>query len=101
MVYQIRRPERSVPIRFPVVATPLHGGQSTHEPRTCTPSFVADWTTLRPGDLVHLHQGAQRVAAGRIDAITYDGTVLWLQESDGNGRRMYVKHDGFQVRITP
>lgn len=90
-----------MPTRFPVVAMPPRGGQSTPRTRSRTPSIVDDWTTLRSGGQVELHQGAQRVAAGRIDAITYDGSVLWLQESDGHERKMYVKQDGIQIRLTP
>lgn len=61
---------------------------------------VTDWRPL-VGQVVQIWQGNKMVDQGMVDAVTYDGGVLWLKQKGPIERRMVVKEHrtGLRVRI--
>jgi hypothetical protein len=56
--------------------------------------YVLDWTSLQPGQSVLFIESDARQLRGRVDAVTKDGTVLWLHMDAGGGRRLFTRLDG-------
>ncbi|OFI39523.1 hypothetical protein BIU82_00110 [Arthrobacter sp. SW1] len=50
---------------------------------------ITDWTTLT-GAIIEIRQQGRTLACGTVDAVTFDGAVLWLQVP-GVGRKLYEK----------
>jgi hypothetical protein len=65
-------------------------------------SIVANWCELIPGDTVLLlgplagerHRGA-------VDAISADGTIMWLLLENAGGRKLFYHVDGYQTLVDP
>ncbi len=57
--------------------------------------FIDDWCTLSGANVEIRHHGAV-VCVGTVDAITEDGTILWLY-SPVEGRRLFEKVDSYQA----
>lgn len=54
---------------------------------------VEDWTTLE-GRLVEFHQRGRVLDHGRVDAVTSDGSLVWLQHDGVLPRRIVEKKAG-------
>jgi hypothetical protein len=65
---------------------------------TCT-KVVADWTALIPGDFVTVLESYTVPHSGWIDAVTEDGTIIWLVLAFGRGRRMFFRRDGDVITV--
>ncbi|MBT2549673.1 hypothetical protein [Arthrobacter sp. ISL-65] len=66
-------------------------------------SVVADWRELTPGDNIVLlspDQGGTPFA-GAVDAISADGSLIWLLQGGCEGRRIFHRHDGYKTLIDP
>jgi hypothetical protein len=37
------------------------------------------------------------MTSGRIDMLSLDGSVLWLQQDEGKGRALFLHSDGLRV----
>ncbi|MFK4641074.1 hypothetical protein [Paenarthrobacter histidinolovorans] len=59
---------------------------------------VSDWKLL-VGQGVQILRGKDVVDEGVVDAVTFDGSILWLRQKGAIGRRMVVKERGVGVRI--
>lgn len=59
---------------------------------------VSDWRILA-GQTVQVLQGKEVVDEGIVDAVTFDGSVLWLRQKGAIGRRMVIKERGTGVRV--
>lgn len=58
---------------------------------------IRDWTTLEPGEHVQIRRHGVLEAQGRIDEITPDGTLMWIQQDHALGRRLF--HTGDIIRV--
>ncbi len=58
---------------------------------------VSDWKLL-VGQGVQILRGRDVVDEGVVDAVTFDGSILWLRQKGAIGRRMVVKERGVGVR---
>ena len=59
---------------------------------------VSDWKLL-VGQGVQVLCGKDVVDEGVVDAVTFDGSILWLRQKGAIGRRMVVKERGVGVRV--
>jgi hypothetical protein len=65
-------------------------------------SLVDNWRELIAGDTVLLLEPGQgRQYKGTVDAISTDGTLLWLLLDDGDGRKLFHRVDGYQTLAGP
>ncbi|MFJ5699589.1 hypothetical protein [Arthrobacter sp. NPDC093139] len=65
-------------------------------------SVVANWCELIPGDTVLLLGPlAGERHRGTIDAISADGTVMWLLLENAGGRKLFHHVDGYQTLVDP
>lgn len=65
------------------------------------PEPIPNWSTLSRTDEVEIRNHGQVIASGRIDMLAIDGSVLWLQQHDGQGRAMFLHSDGLRVYRRP
>lgn len=56
---------------------------------------ITDWTTL-PGADIELQQLGEVICTGRVDAVTADGSMLWIQ-APGQTRKLYAKKELFEA----
>ncbi|MEV7662515.1 hypothetical protein [Paenarthrobacter sp. NPDC089316] len=59
---------------------------------------MSDWRILA-GQTVQVLHGKEVVDEGIVDAVTFDGSVLWLRQKGAIGRRMVIKERGTGVRV--
>lgn len=71
-----------------------HTGSLKHGP-------IPNWSTLSRTDEVEIHNHGRVIASGRIDMLAMDGTMLWLQQDDGQGRALFLHSDGQRVYRRP
>lgn len=58
---------------------------------------VDDWTLLQGRDVeIHDHEGI--VDQGLVEAVTADGTILWLCQDGAHTRRIIQKTPGTHIR---
>ena len=62
-----------------------------------TPEPVLNWSTLSRTDEVEIHRHGRVITSGRIDMLAMDGSVLWLQQDEGQGRALFLHSDGLRV----
>ena len=62
------------------------------------PSYVKDWTTLA-GTTIEIRYQGTIVNHGYVDAVTPDGTILWLH-TPGQDRKLYEKAEHYEVWAT-
>lgn len=56
-----------------------------------------DWTLLQSRDVeIHDHKGI--VDQGRVEAVTADGTILWLHQDGAKTRRIIQNAPGPHIR---
>lgn len=56
---------------------------------------ITDWTLLAGGHIEIRQQGSP-VCKGYVDAVTNDGTILWLQP-DAQNRRLFEKAELYEA----
>ncbi|MFE4542710.1 hypothetical protein [Arthrobacter sp. NPDC056727] len=56
---------------------------------------ISDWTLLTGAD-VEIRYQDRHISHGRVDAVTDDGSVLWLHPS-GENRRLYEKAEFYEA----
>lgn len=59
---------------------------------------VDDWRQLQARHVEILRSGSI-FDSGRVDAVTNDGSVLWLAPDGAATRRLIVKQDGVHVKL--
>lgn len=59
-----------------------------------------DWKHL-VGKNVSIRLREATVDSGRVDAVTNDGEVLWLEACGAAGRRLFVRTDGYEIWSEP
>ena len=65
------------------------------------PEPIPNWSTLSRTDQVEIHNHGQVITSGRVDMLAMDGSVLWLQQDDGQGRALFLHSDGLRVYRRP
>jgi hypothetical protein len=55
---------------------------------------VMDWAVL-PGEEVQIRKHGQNVSQGRVDAVTGDASVLWIEASGASLRTLFEKSEGY------
>ena len=63
--------------------------------------YVRDWTMLAAGEKVYIVQENGWALAGRVDAVTEDGTILWVHLEGGAGRRLFTRSESGCVWRVP
>ena len=61
---------------------------------------VDDWTTLT-GDFVEFHRRGRLLDAGKVDAVTPNGEILWLEHDGALPRRIIEKQADVFARPLP
>jgi hypothetical protein len=51
------------------------------------------------GQTVQVLSGKEVVDEGVVDAVTFDGSVLWLRQKGPIGRRLVMKERGVAVKV--
>lgn len=65
-------------------------------------AIVANWGELIPGDTVLLLvPDTEQQYTGTVDAVSEDGTIVWLILKNGGGRRLFYNTDGYQTFLNP
>ena len=59
---------------------------------------VTDWTLL-VGASIEIRQQVHSVCSGHVDAVTDDGSILWLQP-DAENRRLFEKAEFYEAWAT-
>ncbi|TQJ39329.1 hypothetical protein FBY33_1344 [Arthrobacter sp. SLBN-112] len=57
-----------------------------------------DWTPLL-GQVIEVRKHAATIRVGRVDGVTSDGMILWLESHGAEPRMMYERHEGFTAWI--
>lgn len=52
-------------------------------------------------DEVEIYNHGRVMTSGRIDMLSLDGSVLWLQQDEGKGRALFLHSDGLRVYRRP
>ncbi|HET8795106.1 MAG TPA: hypothetical protein VFM62_01895 [Arthrobacter sp.] len=60
-----------------------------------------DWSTPERGQRVKLQHHKHGPVTGVFDMRTDDGAVIWVHLSDGGGRRLIHREDGYRIDRTP
>lgn len=58
----------------------------------------SSWEDVQVGDQVQLDSSGHVAFAGRVDARTADGEIIWVHNPVG-GRRLFHVHDGFALQL--
>lgn len=70
----------------------------THLHRTKPqPEALTNWSSLSRADEVEIYKDGEFIAAGRIDMLSMDGSILWLHKDTGNDRSLFLRSDGLRV----
>jgi hypothetical protein len=56
--------------------------------------YIRDWASLTEGEQVCVAQENGSEFYGRVDAVTEDGSVLWVHLAGGAGRRLFARSEG-------
>ena len=57
-----------------------------------------EWSSLI-GQTVELHRDGRLVRRGKVDAVTADSSIMWLQPDAPHGRQLITHADGYHVCI--
>lgn len=57
------------------------------------------WFALNRGDEIELLDVGAVIARGLVDGFTDDREIIWLIPSSGEGRKMFHRADGWDVRV--
>lgn len=56
--------------------------------------YVRDWASLTAGENVCVVPENGAELSGQVDAVTEDGTILWVHLAAGAGRRLFARSEG-------
>ena len=56
-----------------------------------------DWSVLKPGDRIIIRSGDHPTVTGQVDALTSDGSLLWVLPDGGQLRKIYYRSDDQEV----
>lgn len=73
-------------------------GQTEQQPDVFLWEPVNDWTSLE-GRTIEIHDAEMCTDRGRIDAVTPEGGILWLEQDGGRNRRLVEKLHGTQAKV--
>jgi hypothetical protein len=55
---------------------------------------VLDWAVL-PGEEVQIRKHGRSVRQGRVEAVTADSSILWIEASGASLRTLFEKSEGY------
>jgi hypothetical protein len=58
---------------------------------------MTEWKYLWREEFVELRRGGQVTAAGWVDDLNPDGTIIWICLTGGRGRVMIHRNDGLDI----
>ncbi len=58
---------------------------------------VHNWSTLSRSDEVEVRRNGRFIAAGRIDMLALDGSMVWILKEQGNDRALFLRSDGINL----
>ncbi len=61
--------------------------------------IIADWRELTRGDSVVLLNPRKEAVGGIVDDVSADGSVIWIQQDDCGGRRLFHRNDGYKTLL--
>jgi sRNA-binding protein len=73
-------------------------GTAVTEEMTAT---TTDGTALQRGQEVLVKAGTEPLGAGVVDAITEDGSIVWVVFGGTTGRRMFIPEDQARFTVLP
>ncbi|MBT2597964.1 hypothetical protein [Arthrobacter sp. ISL-72] len=78
------------------VPASFSGGQRLPK-RRLQAVLVEQWKHLWRREFVELRRGAGVFGAGWIDEIAQDGTLVWINRTNGLGRSLIHRSDGIEI----
>ncbi|TLM81068.1 hypothetical protein FDW83_17570 [Pseudarthrobacter sp. NamE2] len=57
---------------------------------------VSDWSSLI-GQTVELRRQGQVVRQGKVDMVSDDSSMLWLEPDATHGRQLFLRADGYVI----
>lgn len=69
----------------------------TQPPRRSQPLRMTQWKYLWREEFVELRRGGQVTAAGWVNDLNPDGTIIWICLTGGMGRVMIHRNDGLDI----
>ena len=72
-----------------------HTGRRTHEAATWQP--VDEWASVH-GQYIEIYRNGVQIDWGVVDAVTADGTILWLMQDGALPRRIIEQLPGTCIR---
>lgn len=78
-------------------AYPNEPGVHMPPPRRGAPLLIRQWKYLWRAEFVELKRGPKVLDTGWVDDLTHDGKILWIQLSQGKGRKMIHNNEGIDV----
>ena len=61
---------------------------------------LQDWTSLN-GKYVKVYRGGRLIREGRVDAVSHDSQIIWLQGCGANLRLLFERAEGYEIQIQP
>jgi hypothetical protein len=88
----------AAPVSCPDEEKPLTGRTGQQPDALILSEPANDWTSLEGRTIEILEAGVCR-DRGRVDAVTPDGGILWLEQDGGRNRRLVEKLHGTQAKV--
>lgn len=60
--------------------------------------LIANWCQLSKGDLIDIYSARGDRTSGEVDMLGAGGSIVWLIQSGGLGRTLFLHEDGFKIR---
>lgn len=80
-----------------VTEAPREGTRFRQPLRRSDPLLMKRWNCLWRDEFVEIRRQGREPAAGWVDDISPDGTVIWINLASGRGRIMIHVGDGFDI----
>lgn len=53
------------------------------------------------GKYVKVYRGGRLIREGRVDAVSQDSQIIWLQGCGANLRLLFERGEGYEIQIQP
>ncbi|MFC4396930.1 hypothetical protein [Arthrobacter sedimenti] len=62
---------------------------------------IPNWCSLKRSDEVEVCRDGRPIAAGQIDMLALDGSMVWILKEHGNDRALFLHSDGVTLHRRP